>query len=278
MNVDWEVVTKCNYTCKYCEIKDTIVKPVEDETVLRNFINMLSEKYSNTSIYIFGGEPFLHPKIKFILEYLYSLNQEFLVQTNCSNYSMNQMEKINIPINIAISIHPEMLSLKLLENQLKKINNFNSNINVNHIAVMYTGRSSLEYYLHVVKGLEKYNSPLSKKVYFHPISKHRPVDNEADRLDKLRDFIKLSENSAFTKVFKFEKADNGKLGCGAKLWEKMMSGEFIIKGKPCIYKNYILYGPDLKSYTCGYRKNPTDNICQYKVCPLAYGSIDTIYD
>ena len=64
MLVEWEVTLKCNYKCFYCTNLDSSLKPKRN---IEYFIKMLGTKYPGIEIFVFGGEPFLHPQISTII-------------------------------------------------------------------------------------------------------------------------------------------------------------------------------------------------------------------
>ena len=93
--VEWELTLKCNYSCDYCGL----LRPIKEQTnekILYKFIKNLNKKYSTKEIFLFGGEPFLHPKIEFIIKTLQLFNQPFMIQSNLSNTSTKVIQSINV--------------------------------------------------------------------------------------------------------------------------------------------------------------------------------------
>ena len=88
MKVEWEVTLKCNYSCFYCTNLDQSLNTVTDKPQLKNFIKSLGEKYPNVEVFVFGGEPFLHPHIDYIIECFNEFNVPFVIQTNLSKKSV----------------------------------------------------------------------------------------------------------------------------------------------------------------------------------------------
>ena len=91
MIVEWECILDCNYNCKYCTngrntVLDKPIKHIEDPVKIYNFLSMLKNNYPDSELFLFGGEPFLHPKIDFIINTLNELNMKFVIQTNFSYY------------------------------------------------------------------------------------------------------------------------------------------------------------------------------------------------
>ena len=119
--VEWELTLQCNYNCKYCNSLDSSIMPVVEEQQLFEFIKKVSTNYPKTEIFLFGGEPFLHPKINFIINTFLALKHPFVVQTNFSSFSVKKIQKITKPFPINISIHPDECKISDVLNNLKKI-------------------------------------------------------------------------------------------------------------------------------------------------------------
>lgn len=252
MIVEWEIILDCNYRCEYCtngrnDLFKPPIKYITDENILYSFIKTLNGKYPNDELFVFGGEPFLHPKIRFIIETLNSFNQPFMIQTNFSQIkiinSLNDLDFI-----MQLSIHPTQIKdIDFIINNIK--NNYSK---IRKIDVMFY-KGAFEIY----KKLE----PLFKdKLYMAPVagfigsSGVIPVN---DINEWLRRFNILKKSSNIN----FEKGDR------SYKWEKIMKGEIITKGSKCIYKDkYILFDPQLNSYNCSHRIKC--DICPNKACFL----------
>jgi organic radical activating enzyme len=247
MKVEWEVTMKCNYSCFYCTNLDQSLKAVDDESEIRQFIKMLGEKYPGVEVFVFGGEPFLHPKINYIIECFNEFSIPFVIQTNFSKKSLSVMKKISSPFKVQISIHPTEVKLEHLPFL------FDSNIDVRVIDVMYSSRQAIKYYFKV-KELAKN----VQHIFLTPIADFG--DGISSKL--LEDYNQLRYNSNYNKFIQFEEV---------KHWGKFRSelwSTFTPKGKPCLYSGkYFLYGPDLKLYNCCYRENHA-GICNHDKCFL----------
>lgn len=245
MLVEWEVTLKCNYRCSYCTNLENI-DDTTDPAVLETFIIELGRKYPGIEVFVFGGEPFLHPHIGFIIECFNKHSIPFVIQTNFSKKSVAVMKRVNSPFTIQISIHPTEVKLS----QLQRL--FANNINIRTVDVMYTGKQALEYYLKVRDLV-----PSGVNVFLTPISDFGDgVSNVA-----LMEFNRLRKHPVYSKIIRFEEEQRvGRLR--SEVWN---DPAFTTYGKPCLYDGkYFLYGPNLKLYNCCYRKNHDGTCWNYK--------------
>lgn len=248
MQVEWEITMKCNYNCFYCTNLDKSIYPNLDKETIRNFVKMLGEKYPGVEVFVFGGEPFVHPDIEYIIQCFNEFNVPFVIQTNLSPYSVKVIKDIKQPFTMQASIHPTEMSVEELNEILQ------TNHNVRRYDIMYSNESALLYYFKV-KELTK-----SQHVYLTPITDFG--DGVSDTiLDK---FNELKNNPSISRIVNFE--DEIRLGKSrSELWADKT---FTTKGKPCLYKDkYFLYGPNLELYNCCYRIK-TDGICPKNKCFL----------
>jgi Radical SAM superfamily len=248
MLVEWEITLKCNYSCHYCTNLDTSLHPVLDEDRLRDFIKMLGDTYPGVEIFVFGGEPFVHPKIEYIIKCFNEFNIPFVIQTNFSKHSIKIMRAIKEPFKINISIHPTEISL----DEISKLFSYQPKINV--IDIMYTGKEAINYYFAVKRAIKHDNTFLT------------PITDFGDGISDsiLGEYLALKASSVYSKIIKFEDIERN----GRQRSELWIDPKFKTKGKPCLYKDqYFLYSPNLNLYNCCYRIN-TDGICPKDKCFL----------
>jgi len=238
---------KCNYSCFYCTNLDKSIYPVLDKEVIRDFIKMLGEKYPGVEIFVFGGEPFVHPEIEYIIKCFNEFKVPFVIQTNLSKYSVDVMKNITEPFTLQASIHPTELTPEELTEVLSH------DIDIRTIDVMYGAENALFYYFRTTT-LSK-----CKNVFLTPITDFG--DGRSDKL--LADYLKMKNDPNYRMV-RFEEVE--RLGKSrSELWADI---GFTTKGKPCLYDGkYFLYGPNLHLYNCCYRKNHT-GICENSKCFL----------
>ena len=249
MLVEWEITLKCNYKCSYCTNLDKSLRPVLDKDAIREFIKGLGEKYPGVEIFVFGGEPFIHPHIDHIIKCFNEFNVPFAIQTNFSEHSVKVMKTIKEPFSINISVHPTETSIKQITKALSE-----NEININIIDVMYTGKEAIKYYLEI-KQLTNFS-----KLYLTPVTDFG--DGISEPL--LREYNELRKQSVYSKIIQFEDV----IRFGRQRSEIWLDPEFNTFGKPCLYKNqYFLYGPNLELYNCCYRQK-TNGICNKQKCFL----------
>jgi len=240
--VEWEVTMLCNYSCTYCTNLDPSIKPVLDKTRLEEFIIMLGETYPGVEIFVFGGEPFLHQHIEYIIRTFNKHKIPFVIQTNLSNKSQRVLSKITEPVTLQVSIHPTQIALDDI--------NIPTNLDIRIVDVMYTNRGAIEYYMKVKEHV--------KNTYLTPVADF----GDGVSGESLKDYNRLKRSPAWQKVINFEEVE--RLGTDrSKLWEGHSP-----RGKPCLYTGvYFLYAPDLSLYNCCHRKNHT-GICNHDKCFL----------
>jgi len=248
MQVEWEITMKCNYNCFYCTNLNKSLYPNLDREAILNFIKMLGEKYPGVEVFVFGGEPFVHPDIEYIIQCFNELEVPFVIQTNLSPYSVKVIKEIKQPFTMQVSIHPSEMTIEELHEVMQ------TEHVVRRYDVMYSQENALIYYFKV-KELAQ-----TPEVYLTPITDFG--DGVSNTI--LNKFNQLKNDSKLTKLIQFE--DEKRLGQSrSELWADT---NFTTKGKPCLYKDkYFLYGPNLELYNCCYRIK-TDGICPKSKCFL----------
>ena len=256
MQIEWELTLECNYRCEYCTNgrNDCLLKPIKtelNELKILNFIENNHFKYPGVEWFLFGGEPFLHPKLEFILEALKLLKQPYMIQTNFSRVDFGLIEKFK-PV-LQVSIHQSQI--KNLPETFRDL--LKATKHIRRIDIMYTNKDDEKLW-------DSWSRYFDRKIYLTPICDFRiPKDStavdspksarveELDYVESLGNFINLKNS----KPHKCEPSNR------CFVWMDMLKGNFSTKSKPCLYKdNYVLFGPNLKKYSCSHRGN-------YKICP-----------
>ena len=246
--VEWEITLKCNYKCVYCTNLDPSIRPELDENKIRNFIKMLGETYPGVEVFVFGGEPFVHPKIHYIIKTFNEFGIPFVIQTNFSKHSIKVMKTITDPFRINISIHPTEIDLADIPAL------FEYQPNIKTIDVMYTGKEAVHYYFAVRKAID------------HEATFLTPVTDFGDGISDtlLAEYLELKKQTVYQKLIKFEQVER----FGRPRSELWLDPNFTTFGKPCLYKDkYFLYAPNLDLYKCCYRIK-TDGTCPKNKCFL----------
>jgi len=253
--VEWELTMKCNFKCEYCTNLDQNIEAEVNEGELIKFIDKIRTKHPGEEIFMFGGEPLLHPKITFIVDKLKENKMKFIIQTNFSKKSVNVLNKINRDIKINISIHPSEIDLETVIQLLKKVV---TKVSIETIDIMYIGIESEKYYLSIIKENINY-----KDILLTPVNDFSSTNKDF----KLKEYNKKKNMSVYKNIFNFEKIEReGRMR--ADVWEDMSMGNYSLKGKKCPYhEKYFLYSADLKEYNCCHRTINT-GICNHDKCFL----------
>jgi hypothetical protein len=210
---------------------------------------MLGEKYPGVEIFVFGGEPFVHPHIGYIIQCFNEFKIPFVIQTNFSSHSRKIMRTITDPYLINISVHPTETSIEDICLGLR-----DTGASIKTIDVMYTGDEAIAYYLAIKQAIDH------DETYLTPVTDFG--DGYSDTL--LAKYLEIREHPIYSKIIKFEDVERyGQQR--SKLW---LDPEFKTLGKPCLYKDrYFLYGPNMELYNCCYRIK-TDGTCPKNKCFL----------
>ena len=260
MLVEWELTLDCQNHCEYCTNGNNAClirqgkKPIKCETredVLYDFILKLNKKYSDISIFLFGGEPSLHPRFEFILQTLNNLQQPYTIQTNFQNPKWPEFlkntqisPKGEILCNVQVSVH--RTQIRNTTSYFKKLLQYKDFIK--RIDIMYTNIYDEKLYDKWYKLFD--NIQLTPVSYFETPSLKDSV---------LKHKI-LKSLKAYCEVHRLRglKCENSNR---CYFWVDMLEGRISTKGKACLYyEDYILFDPSLKQYNCSHRIN-----CE--VCP-----------
>lgn len=247
---EWEIISQCNYNCSYCSLPN--FKMELDEKVLKKFMNNLNK---DLELFLFGGEPFLHKKISFIINYLNTINQPYVIQSNLSTQSIRSMKEIKDSYQVQGSIHPSEISLEQLEENLNTLKELelNKKLLIRRIDIMYIGKESLKYYRIVQKIFPDICFLLPISGFYENDSCIANKEYNSMRHKKIFSWIRFEENY-IEEYLKFR----------SELWEDQCTGEFSTYGKPCPY-DYTLWDSKLDKYNCCYREN-TNGICAKRGC------------
>ena len=242
--IHWDLLTKCNFDCSYCHAKRQYQKlgqwndiDIFERQLL--IINALSISTLPVFLGLQGGEPFLHPKIEFIIKTFNRFEIPFVIQTNFSLFK--KIKEIKEDFIIQVSIHRLMIKdIKILKEQLKELQD-----KIRRIDIMYDSLECISIY----KDLKDL-----KNVYIAPIA-----DFKTSKRTYLPKLIEFNKYKKLLKEINFEPHNR------SLIWEDMFINGSKIKGKKCIYKDkYILFDPQFKSYNCSHRINC--EICPNDAC------------
>lgn len=105
-DVQWTPSWKCNFACKYCEVKDNTDKPTK-ETMYKvlDFINLVGSK-KRITVSIYGGEPTIVPGFLDLMREIKHQAQIFiLTNLTAPNDFLRELNSINVKIKIAATFH-----------------------------------------------------------------------------------------------------------------------------------------------------------------------------
>ncbi len=254
MIVEWECILECNLRCAYCTnghngVVSPPIRYERDRSKVFAFIDMLKDRYPDDELFLFGGEPFVHPFIEDIIGHLNKVDMKFVVQTNCTLPQRILAAAADHPFTIQVSVHPNDIANWALYRQ--------GVTDVQHITrridVMFVGDNSFSAYADLLPYIKD-----KSMLYLAPVADFNTSEHIVN--NQLFLFNKLKQ-SIHGRVYRFEDGDR------SFKWEDQMRGVWTPKGKPCMYKDaYVLYDPMLVPYTCNYRQN--NDICPNQQCFL----------
>lgn len=248
---EWELVSQCNYDCAYCSLPNFTMEL--DEEILSTFMDKLDK---NMELFLFGGEPFLHKKVSFVIDYLKKIEQPFVVQSNLSTLSVDKIIQEEITgFNLQGSIHPSEITIEELQDNLYalKVLNALGKLDLKRIDIMYIGKKSLRYYRTVQKIFPEICFMLPVSGFYEQDSCTLNKEYNIMRKQKAYSWIHFEENV----VLELNKARS-------EVWEDQCTGKFSTFGKPCMY-DYTLWDSKLNKYNCCYREN-TNGTCNQRGC------------
>ena len=271
MLVEWELTLDCQNKCHYCTNGNNcvILKAIKCETreeILYDFMVQLNKKYPNINIFLFGGEPSLHPRFEFILQTLNNLKQPYTIQTNFQNPKLykfletmqnsTKVEDLQKFRNIQVSVH--RTQIRNINSYFKKLLEYKNFIK--RIDIMYTNI---------------YDEKLYDK--WHRFFSNSPVSSTREELCSIQltpfsyfgtpyfsnDTLKSKILKSLTDYCEVHRLRSHKCEKSYRcyFWVDMLEGRISTKGKECLYyEDYVLYDPSLKQYNCSHRLNT-------KICP-----------
>lgn len=252
--LEWELTSYCTFKCFYCSLKN--IKTETNKEKLEKFISTeLKQNIINgaKNVFIFGGEPLIHPEIEFILRCLNKYDVPYIIQTQLSKQSIDVIlqlpEDIYIPLNISVHLTEQTIDeVKDLFNIIKDRCCFKK------VDVMFSKIGIQIDYLKLKLFFDEYRIPCR----LTPIASFSYKNDGAD--DLLKQYNVIRKHKIFSKLIKFETTPKN-YNKRSYIWEKQITGHFSTKGKPCLYKGrYKIYNSQLEGFTCHRQKNV--DICE----------------
>jgi sulfatase maturation enzyme AslB (radical SAM superfamily) len=262
-SIEWLLTEKCNFNCSYCGLYNNLKTPETDEVKLRNFIlkvKTLQQKLG-LEFFIFGGEPFLHTKIDFVLELLQKYNIDYKFQTNLSNFSVNKIIQLSKTQNIKklnVSVHLTQQSINTYISNIEKL--IKNNINLEEIQIMFSHNIISEYL--ILK--EKFPD---NKIVIYSISDFL-VSGFGDVLKEFN-ILKQTSNYNFERI-KVKHPITSELTDRSYVWEEFIDKKISPKGEICLLKdNFFMFDSKLNTFNCCFHEFIKDSICPFDTCFLS---------
>lgn len=268
--VEWLLTENCNFSCEYCGLYNNEKKYITDKKELTSFLIEIKAKQliDYFEFFIFGGEPFLHPEVNFIVAELNRLNIDYIFQTNLSKKSTDVIYEIikNEEIKkINISVHSTQQSVNDYILNLNKLFSFkNFKYLLNNIEVMYNDLESIKYYYELKKNFSDVN------IILCPVS-----DFLVEGFGKsLTEYNEIRRNKKFSDIV-FEDimvvGPDGKEKIRSEIWQDFIENKQSPKGKECLLKskNFLMYDSLLNTYNCCFHDNVDLTSCPYDTCFLS---------
>lgn len=114
-NIDYHIVDKCNLNCKHCNHfcplvpKDTPVKPLGK--IIRDLSYLYDYQHIFGSLTVIGGEPFLHPDISKVFDFVRTMFPDKYIQSITNGTLYQRLPEvvdsiIRNNIHIGLSLYP----------------------------------------------------------------------------------------------------------------------------------------------------------------------------
>lgn len=106
--VTWSLLTACNYSCRYCNVKGSGYASSDTIHNTIDFIRNAPQKVKDVTL--FGGEPTIHSSVNDILDSLKSICRNVFIFTNCSSQERCLSIFVSKGIKFCLSYHPDIIS------------------------------------------------------------------------------------------------------------------------------------------------------------------------
>ena len=121
---NFEIIDRCNYNCEYClkSFRKDLVGKINPE-YMDYILKLNPEAYIIT-----GGEPSLNKK--FIFNFIYKTNKPIILNTNLSNFTIDEIKELNNRVYFHIDF-PSIIKdeyLMMTKSSLKLFNRVKSNL------------------------------------------------------------------------------------------------------------------------------------------------------
>lgn len=129
----WSLLTACNYTCRYCPIRD--YEYANDDTIRDTMfaLSRIADK-KKLEVTLFGGEPTIHPKYFGICKELSRFANVRTFTNFTDKVSLYNTAFFKYGVTYSISYHPDMIKSS---DFCRKINELEDLSCIGHINIMF---------------------------------------------------------------------------------------------------------------------------------------------
>jgi sulfatase maturation enzyme AslB (radical SAM superfamily) len=263
-SIEWLVTEHCNFSCSYCGLYNNTKPHETDEVKLINFLKQIKAKQYlfDFTFFLFGGEPFLHNKISFIIDSLNDLKIDYLIQSNLSNISISKIIENDIS-SINFSIHPSQMSLDNVISNLSIA--FDNNVNINAIEIMFSSISDLQFYRDLCL---KFPNHISLFILC-PVSDFL-VEGFSDILSSFNFLRDKTPDVNFESIL-IPHPLSSDLIERSVVWQEFTDKKWSPKGNLCIMKDdFLMFDSNLDIFNCCFHDFIDEPfICPYDTCFLS---------
>lgn len=160
ININWELVSHCQFNCTYCYYKpfksDTDYKPLA-----KIVLNKLAKIKDPTKVTLLGGEPTLHPSFHEVIQSLYEMSHvgQICIVTNFEKplKFWQDLLPFKSKLKIVVSFHPEYEQKGMFE----KIRNLQSDFLLDFVFIVHSEEKYLPKMEVAAKELDTIDSAIS---------------------------------------------------------------------------------------------------------------------
>lgn len=269
ININWELVSHCQFKCSYCYYGPHVSK-TDYLSVGKLVTKKLLSLNDYAKITLVGGEPTLHPEFHDVVQRLHS-NEKIKEINIVTNFEMPldfwiKLKDYSDKLKIVISFHPEYPQRDAFE----KIEALKAHFNLDLVFVVHHNLKflpKLKSYLDTAKNLDE-----SISVNFVPVHKESIYVNYPD---ELKDFFKDTQNVLKDR----KKTETTSIQVDGK-WRDIFKFDVInqklnyLKGWSCKLRAFIIHEDGMTSASCTNSKKhillqdfkETTLTCPYTLC------------
>lgn len=238
--LELELTLECNFRCDYCTNgrNDVLERPIPEGDL--SAIERCVKEFD--SVYIYGGEPTMSPRIDDVVKMLTTMGKPYVIQTNLSlTNKIEALVHIDPSVSFQVSIHRTQPGHK---KTLSNIFKFRSNIT--QCDIMFVSMDDLKLYYKL--------KPLLPNLRLVPVADF--ATDQRTYLSSLCLYNKLR------KIFNDVSFDDD---IRSFVWEAQFNGDMSPRGKPCpCIKEYFQMDPAGNLHHCPQRYDGI--ICPFNSC------------